>query len=72
MQVNIPWRNGEPLTIPAKKTKIYAYLEALLGKSRKQKELIKENKRDYKNPNHWNLKATGIIALTDFLKLHLG
>lgn len=71
-QVNIPWRNGEPLTIPAKKTKIYAYLEALLGKSRKQKELIKENKRNYKNANHWNLTAMGIIALTDFLKKYIG
>lgn len=70
--VDIPWRNGEPLTIPAKKTKIYAYLEALLGKSRKQKELIKENRRDYKNSNHWNLKSTGILALTDFLKKNLG
>ena len=69
--VDIPWRKGEPLTIPAKKTKIYAYLEALLGESRKQKELIKENKRDYKNANHWNLQAEEILALVDFLKKYL-
>lgn len=69
--VSIPWRNGEPLTIPAKKTKIYAYLETLLGKSRKQKELIKENKRDYTNKNHWNLKADTIRQLSDFLVKNL-
>lgn len=70
-KIVLPWRQGIPLTLPAKKTKIYAYLETLLGKSRKQKELIKENKRDYKNPNHWNLNAQGIFALTDFLKKNL-
>ena len=40
-QVDLPWREGEPLTIPAKKTKIYAYLEVLLGTSKSQKERIK-------------------------------
>ena len=70
-EISLPWRNGEPLTVPAKKTKIYAYLEALLGKSRKQKEAIKENRRDYKNPNHWNLKAEGILALASFLEENL-
>lgn len=29
----LPWKGGMPLTIPAKKTKIYAYLEVLLGDS---------------------------------------
>jgi hypothetical protein len=35
-----------PLTRPAIKTKIYGYLEALLGESLKQKELIKERERN--------------------------
>ena len=70
-KVSIPWRDGVPLTIPAKKTKIYAYLESLLGKSRKQKELIKENKRDYTNENHWNLKAEAIEQLSSFLTQNL-
>ena len=36
-----------PLTIPARKTKIYGYLEALLGESKSQKKKIKEANRDY-------------------------
>lgn len=28
-EIKLPWKQGEPLTIPAKKTKIYAYLEVL-------------------------------------------
>mgnify|MGYP003296751608 FL=1 len=44
-----------PFTIPAKKTKIYGYLEALLGGSKKEKKMIKEKKRDYKNALHWDL-----------------
>ncbi len=69
--ITIPWRKGEPLTIPAKKTKIYAYLEALLGKSRSQKKLIKENNRDYLNKDHWNLDAKALKPLADFLKYNL-
>ncbi|MGA0556720.1 DUF3226 domain-containing protein [Larkinella sp. VNQ87] len=42
-------------TTPARKTKIYAYLEALLGESDSEKEKIKERKRNYREPNHWNL-----------------
>ena len=53
--INLPWKDGIPLTIPAKKTRIYAYLEALLGSSRSEKEKIKEAKRDYLNKNHWDL-----------------
>lgn len=34
---NIPCSVSSPLTIPAKKTKIYTYLETLLGKSKTQK-----------------------------------
>lgn len=70
-QVDLPWREGEPLTIPAKKTKIYAYLEVLFGTSKSQKERIKENKRDYTNQDHWNLNADSIKNLSDFLRGNL-
>lgn len=36
--IRLPWKNGEPLTVPAKKTKIYAYLEVLLGASKTEKK----------------------------------
>ena len=55
------------LTIPAKKTKIYAYLETLLGKSRSQKKLIKDANRNYKNTQHWNLDAEYLEPLKEFL-----
>lgn len=45
--------NSRQFTTPARKTKIYAYLEALLEASEKDK--IKEVKRDYRNQRHWNL-----------------
>lgn len=69
--IDIPWRNGKLLTTPARKTKIYAYLEVLLDSTKKEKEKIKEKNRDYKNPNHWNLNAKSLNALIDFLKINL-
>ena len=54
------------LTTPAKKTKIYGYLEALLGESKSQKELIKEANRNYENPQHWNLDSNYLLLLKDF------
>ena len=51
----------------AKKTKIYGYLEALLGESKSQKELIKEANRNYENPQHWNLDAEYLEPLRNFL-----
>lgn len=62
---------SEPLTRPAIKTKIYGYLEALLGESLKQKEQIKERERNYKNPDHWNLEAEAITPLREFLLANL-
>lgn len=64
--INLPWKDGIPLTIPAKKTRIYAYLEALLGSSRSEKEKIKEAKRDYLNKNHWDLNAQALHNLLIF------
>lgn len=66
LKTKIPGRT-KPLTIPAKKTKIYAYLEALLGKSKKEKEFIKERTRDYQNQEHWNLSSDYLNPLKFFL-----
>lgn len=64
----IPGRTPPPLTTPAKKTKIYGYLEALLGETKRQKELIKEANRDYENPQHWNLDAEYLEPLKAFIQ----
>jgi hypothetical protein len=58
---------GKTLTIPAKKTKIYAYLEVLLGITRKEKDKIKDPNRDYKNKEHWNLDSECLNPLKEFL-----
>ncbi len=64
---------GRTLTLPANKTKVYAYLETLLGDSNSEKEKIKERNRDYTNPNHWNLDPTNtnLSPLKTFLDRHL-
>lgn len=54
-------------TTPARKTKIYAYLEALLGESNSEKDLIKERERNYQNQNHWDLNAPALVNLKLFL-----
>lgn len=70
VKLNIPGRTPPPLTTPAKKTKIYGYLEALLKASEKNK--IKEKKREYHNTQHWNLDAEYLEPLKDFLVKNLG
>ena len=67
VQLDIPGRTPPPLTTPAKKTKIYGYLEAMLGESKSQKELIKEANRNYENTQHWNLDAEYLEPLKEFL-----
>lgn len=67
-KVRIPTKTPPTLTIPAKKTKIYAYLETLLGKSRNQKKLIKDANRNYENTEHWNLDAEYLEPVKKFLK----
>jgi len=57
-----------PLTTPAKKTKIYGYLEALLGESKAQKKKIKEPNRDYRLSEHWDLNSEYLDALDGFLR----
>ena len=71
VQLDIPGRTPPPLTTPAKKTKIYGYLEALLGETRSQKELIKEANRNYKTPLHWNLDSANLEPLNNFIKSNI-
>ena len=66
-EVRIPTKTPPTLTIPAKKTKIYAYLETLLGKSKSQKKLIKDPNRNYENPQHWKLDSEYLEPLKSFL-----
>ena len=66
-KVRIPAKTPPTLTIPAKKTKIYAYLETLLGTSKTQKKLIKDTNRNYENTQHWNLDAEYLEKLKLFL-----
>ena len=70
-KLEIPGRTPPPLTTPAKKTKIYGYLEALLGESKKEKKMIKEKERNYKNASHWDLDAEYLEMLKEFLSENL-
>ena len=70
-KVRIPTKTPPTLTIPAKKTKIYAYLETLLGKSKTQKKLIKDANRNYENTQHWNLDAEYLEPLKEFMMKNL-
>ncbi len=70
--LDIPGRTPPPLTIPAKKTKIYGYLEALLGTSESDKKKIKEREREYHNALHWNLDAEYLWPLKEFLEKWIG
>lgn len=71
VQLDIPDRTPPPLTTPAKKTKIYGYLEALLGPTKREKELIKEANRNYENTLHWNLDAKFLEPLKEFLENYI-
>ena len=67
VKLEIPGRTPPPLTTPAKKTKIYGYLEALLGETDREKKQIKETNRNYENTQHWNLDAEYLKSLKEFL-----
>jgi len=60
-----------PLTIPAKKSKIYAYMEVLHGEAKSEKDKVKDPNRDYTNPQHWDLTAKALAPLKNFLRIHL-
>ncbi len=66
-QQTIPWKNPTTPTTPSIKTRVYAYLEALLGESKSQKEYIKEARRRYDDTNHWDLDSPALQPLKDFL-----
>ena len=67
VKLDIPGRTPPPLTTPAKKTKIYGYLEAYHGETKREKELIKEANRNYADPKLWNLDAEYLGTLRNFL-----
>ena len=67
VKLDIPGRTPPPLTTPAKKTKIYGYLEAYHGETKREKELIKEANRNYTDPKLWNLDAEYLGTLRNFL-----
>ena len=71
VKLDIPGRTPPPLTTPAKKTKIYGYLEAYHGETKREKELIKEANRNYVDPKLWNLDAEYLGALKGFLERNL-
>ena len=61
---------GKKLTIPAKKSKIYTYLECLLPNTNSGKKLAKDKNRDFRNNEHWeigNLENPYIKAIKSFL-----
>lgn len=68
---SIPWKNPPTPTCPSEKSKIYGYLEALVGTTNSEKERIKDQHRDFTETNHWDLDAEGISALKEFLVTHL-
>lgn len=71
VKLDIPGRTPPPLTTPAKKTKIYGYLEAYHGETKREKELIKEANRNYTDPKLWNLDAEYLGALKGFLERNI-
>ncbi len=56
-------KENEDYHLPAKKAKIFAYLEALLGK-----KITRDEKRDYLNNLHWNLGHSYLQPLKEFLE----
>ena len=67
LQENASKKIGKELITPAKKSKIYVYLESLLGKTQEEKKKIKDPFRDYSIVEHWNLNAEYLEPLKKFL-----
>lgn len=57
----------QPLTIPARKSEVYCYLETLLGETKKEKDLIRNKNRNFLNSDHWDMDCPAIQPLKDFL-----
>ncbi len=63
--------SGTDYTIPAKKSKIYSFLECLLPNTKTGKDLVKDPNRDYANKDHWeldNLQNSYVSSLKSFLE----
>ncbi len=59
---------------PVNKSKIFAYLDALLphnNKDNNKKDLIQEANRDYRNIKHWDLNHKYLNPLKEFLSKFL-
>jgi hypothetical protein len=67
LQVCASKKIGRPLTTPAKKSKIYSYLEVLLGTTDEEKKKIKDPNRDYTETDHWDLDSACLEPLKCFL-----
>lgn len=63
----ISWKSPQAPTCPSEKSKIYGYLEALVGTTKSEKDKIKDANRDFLNTDHWNLDAEGLEPLMEFL-----
>ena len=61
---------GKNYTVPARKTKIYGYMEALHGLTKSEKDKAKEQNRNYLNAAHWDLNNDALKPLLDFLRPH--
>lgn len=68
---HIAWKTPPEPTCPSEKSKIYGYLEALVGTTKTEKERIKDQNRDFTVPEHWDLNANAIQPLKEFLMAHL-
>jgi hypothetical protein len=62
-------KHDQGYTLPNKKAKVYAYLEALLPVS--ENENIRIGKRDYLNAEHWDLNHPFLNPLKAFLEKYL-
>ncbi len=66
--------NDKSLTIPAKKSKIYSYLECLHSTTNQEKDKCKDQFRDFKDPKLWdisNLQNPYIKRVKDFFDKYI-
>lgn len=65
---------NKSFTIPAKKSKIYSYLECLHGVTNQEKDKCKDPNRDFQDESLWDIKDLEnpyILKLKKFLDKHL-
>lgn len=68
---HVAWKTPPQPTCPSEKSKIYGYLEALVGTTKTEKGRIKDQNRDFTVSEHWDLNAKAIQPLKAFLTAHL-